>query len=308
MLAAAGYRVIVPYLRGYGTTRFLSNETVRNGQQSALAVDIIALMDALGDPEAIDRRLRLGRAHGRHHRGALAGAVQGAGLGQRLPDRQPGGQQGAAAAARRSLHWWYQFYFATEPRPGRLRGVPRTTSPGSSGRLASPKWNFDDATFDAQRRGLRQSGPRQHRHPQLPLAARPGRRASGSTTSWSSSSPQAPIIRVPTITMEGDANGAPHPEPAAYAGKFTGRYAHRLITGGIGHNLPAGGAARLRPGRHRRRRLSPCIREEPCSPAAARAACSPPELLAAGCLPAVRGAAQTARRAPAPNSPASTAG
>ena len=97
-LGSAGYRVIVPFLRGYGTTRFLSNQTSRNGQPSAIAADMIALMDALKIEKATIARLRLGRADSQHHGCALAGPLQGHGVGERLSDRQPGSRQEAIAA------------------------------------------------------------------------------------------------------------------------------------------------------------------------------------------------------------------
>jgi pimeloyl-ACP methyl ester carboxylesterase len=165
----------------------------------------------------------------------LAEAVQGSGLGRRLPDRQSGGQQGAAAP-KAELAWWYQFYFATSRGRAGYEKY-RKDFARLIWQTASPKWSFDDATFDRSaqafdnpdhvnivihnyrwRIGLAE-GERQYNALEKRLA-------------------EAPVIRVPTITMEGDANGAAHPEPAAYAGKFAGKYAHRLIKGGVGHNLP----------------------------------------------------------------------
>ena len=136
LLASAGYRVIVPYLRGYGTTRFLSAETPRNGQQAALAVDIIALDGCAQDREGDRRRLRLGRAHRQHHRGALAGALQGHGLGERLSDRQPGSQQDAAAAEGRARSGGTS---STSPPSAAAPATRNTgaTSPSSSG--SSPR-------------------------------------------------------------------------------------------------------------------------------------------------------------------------
>ena len=236
VLAAAGYRVIVPYLRGYGTTRFLSSDTPRNGQQAALAVDIIALDGCAQDREGGRRRLRLGRADGRHRRRALAGALQGAGLGERLSDRQPGGQQDAAAAEGRARSGGTS---TTSPPSAAAPATSNTgaSSPSSSGSSPRRKWDFDDATFERSaaafdnpdhvaivihnyrwRLGLAEGEP-QYDDLEARLA-------------------HGPVITVPTITLEGDANGAPHPDPGSYARKFSGKYAHRLIKGGIGHNLP----------------------------------------------------------------------
>lgn len=235
LLAAQGYRVIVPYLRGYGATRFLSDATMRNGQQAALAADIVALMDALKIQTA-----------------TLAGFDWGARTANIVAAMWPerckamvsvsgyliGSQEANAAPLPPSaeLAWWYQFYFATERGKAGYEKY-RHDFAKLIWQLASPKWNFDDATFDRSaaafnnpdhvaivihnyrwRLGLAEGEP-QFDDLEKRLA-------------------KAPVISVPTITLEGDANGAPHPEPAAYAKKFSGKYAHRLIKGGIGHNLP----------------------------------------------------------------------
>ena len=164
LLASAGYRVIVPYLRGYGTTRFLSSDTPRNGQPSAVALDIIALMDALKIQKAIIGGFDWGAPDGRHHRGAVAGALQGPRLGERLSDRQPGSWQEMPLPPKAELQWWYQYYFATER--GRA-GYDKYRHDFSKliWQIASPKWDFDDATFDRSRGVLRQSGPRRDRDP-----------------------------------------------------------------------------------------------------------------------------------------------
>ena len=235
LLAAAGYRVIVPYLRGYGSTRFLSEATPRKGQQSALAVDTIALMDALGIQTRRSCRLRLGRADGQHRRGPVARALQGPGVGQRLPDRQPASRPGAAAAGSRAA-LVVPVLLRYRARPGRLRQEPsRLRQAHLAHRLTEVELRRRHVRPD--RRGLRQPRSRRHRDPQLPLAARPGRRR-GAIRRPGTPAGRSPVIAVPTITLEGDANGAPHPGPAAYAEKFPGKYAHRTITGGIGHNLP----------------------------------------------------------------------
>ena len=235
ILAAAGYRVIVPYLRGYGSTRFLSADTPRNGQQSVVAVDIIALMDAL----KIDKAILGGFDWGARTVDIIAAlwpqrvkaivSVSGYLIGNQAAGKTP-------LPPKAELQWWYQFYFATERGQAGYE-ANRHDFNKLIWRLASPKWNFDDATYDRSaesfnnpdhvavvihnyrwRLGLAQGEP-QYDALEARLAT-------------------APAISVPAITMEGDANGAPHPEPAAYAKKFTGKYQHRNIDGGIGHNLP----------------------------------------------------------------------
>ncbi len=235
VLTSAGYRSIVPYLRGYGTTRFRSAEAVRNSQQSALAVDAIDLLDALKIKSATFAAFDLG-ARTANIVAALwpercKGLVSVSGylIGSQAANKVP-------LPPSAELQWWYQYYFATER--GRA-GYEKYRNDFAKliWKLASPKWNFDDATFDRSaaafanpdhvaisihnyrwRLGLAE-GERKYDDLEKRLA-------------------EFPVIAVPTITLEGDANGAPHPEPSAYAKKFTGKYEHRLITGGIGHNLP----------------------------------------------------------------------
>jgi pimeloyl-ACP methyl ester carboxylesterase len=235
LLAASGFRVIIPHLRGYGSTRFLSDATVRNGQPSAIAVDVIALMDAL----RVDKAVLAGFDWGARTANIMAAlwperckamvSVSGYLIGSQEAGKMP-------LPPGAELQWWYQFYFATER--GRL-GYEKYRRDFSKliWRLASPKWDFDDATFDRSaaafdnpdhvaivihnyrwRLGLAEGEP-QFDNLEKRLA-------------------EGPVIAAPTITMEGDSNGAPHPEPAAYAKKFSGKYEHRLIKGGIGHNLP----------------------------------------------------------------------
>ncbi len=235
ILAAQGYRVIVPYLRGYGATRFLSADTMRNGQPSAVAVDTTALMEALGLKSAViggfDWGGRTGDIIAALWPERCKGLVSVSGY---LIGSQAAGKVPLPPAA--ELQWWYQFYFATER--GR-DGYDKYRHDFNKliWKLASPKWNFDDATFDRTaaafdnpdhvaivihnyrwRQGLAE-GESKYDDIEKRLAA-------------------APVISVPTITMEGDANGAPHPEPASYRGKFSGKYESRVIKGGIGHNLP----------------------------------------------------------------------
>ena len=235
ILASVGYRVLVPYVRGYGPTRFLSDATLRNGQPSRLAVDVIDFMDAL----KIQKATLAGFDWGARSADIVAAlwperckalvAVSGYLIGNQEVGRMP-------LPPKAELEWWYQFYFATER--GRL-GYEKYRHDFAKliWQLASPQWKFDDATFDRSavsfenpdhvgivvhnyrwRLGLAQGEPR-YDDLEERLA-------------------KSPVITVPTITLEGDANGAPHPDPRLYASKFSGRYTHRFITGGIGHNLP----------------------------------------------------------------------
>jgi pimeloyl-ACP methyl ester carboxylesterase len=234
-LASAGYRVIVPYLRGYGTTRFLSSETFRNGQPSAVAVDTIAFMDALKIEKATIGAFDWGARTANiiaalwPERCKAMVSVSGYLIGSQEAGKMP-------LPPKAELEWWYQFYFATER--GRA-GYDKYLHDFAKliWQLASPKWDFDDATFDRTaasfdnpdhvgivihnyrwRLGLAQGEPK-YDDLEKRLA-------------------EGPVITVPTITLEGDANGAPHPDPSSYAKKFSGKYAHRLIKGGVGHNLP----------------------------------------------------------------------
>jgi pimeloyl-ACP methyl ester carboxylesterase len=235
LLASAGYRVIIPYLRGYGTTRFLSGQTLRNGQQSVVAIDIIALMDALKLQKAIIAGFDWGARTANiiaalwPERCKAMVSVSGYLIGSQASNEIP-------LPPKAELAWWYQYYFATER--GRA-GYEKYRHDFAKliWQLASPKWDFDDATFDRSaasfdnpdhvgivihnyrwRIGLAEGEPK-YDDLEKRLA-------------------QAPVITVPTITLEGDANGAPHPDPSSYAKRFSGKYANRTITGGIGHNLP----------------------------------------------------------------------
>jgi pimeloyl-ACP methyl ester carboxylesterase len=235
LLAAQGYRVIVPYLRGYGTTRFLRDDTVRNGQQSVVAVDAVALLDALDIQQAVlagcdwgARTADIIAALWPERCTALV-SVSGYLIGSQEANKMP-------LPPEAELQWWYQYYFATER--GRV-GYDKDRHDFAKliWHLASPKWDFDDATFDRSaasfdnpdhvdivihnyrwRLGLAEGEP-EYDVLEKQLA-------------------EGPVITVPTITLEGDANGAFHPDPSAYAKKFSGRYSHRTIEGGIGHNLP----------------------------------------------------------------------
>jgi pimeloyl-ACP methyl ester carboxylesterase len=235
LLASAGYRVIVPYLRGYGTTRFLSEATFRNGQQAALGVDVVELMDALG----IDRAIIAGFDWGARTANIMAAlwpercraivSVSGYLIGSQQANQAP-------LPPKAELQWWYQYYFATERgRAGYERY--RNDFARLIWEIASPQWEFDEATFDRTARSF--DNPDHvdiviHNY-RWRLGLADGEPAYEDLERRLA---EAPVISVPAITLEGDANGAPHPDPAAYAGKFTGKYSHRLIAGGVGHNLP----------------------------------------------------------------------
>jgi pimeloyl-ACP methyl ester carboxylesterase len=236
LLSAAGYRVIIPHLRGYGTTRFLSADTFRNGQQAAMGADLIALMDAL----KIERAILAGYDWGARIANTVAAlwperckamvSVSGYLIANRELNKRP-------LPPKAEYSWWYQFYFATARGQAGYEEY-RHEFAKLIWRTASPKWNFDDATFDRSaaafdnpdhvsivihnyrwRQSLAEGEP-QYDDLERRLA-------------------QGPVITVPTITLEGDANGAPHAADAAsYRNKFSGRYAHRILTGGIGHNPP----------------------------------------------------------------------
>ena len=234
LLAKAGHRVIVPYVRGYGATRFLSSETLRNGQPSALAVDTIALMDAL----KIDKAILAGFDWGARTANIVAAlwperckamvSVSGYLIGSQEAGKMP-------LPPTNELQWWYQYYFATER--GRA-GYEKYRHDFAKliWQIASPKWKFDNATFERTaasfnnpdhvsivihnyrwRLGLAEGEPK-YDDLENRLAA-------------------FPVITVATITLQGDADGAPRPDPSSYAKKFSGKYSHRTIKGGIGHNL-----------------------------------------------------------------------
>jgi pimeloyl-ACP methyl ester carboxylesterase len=235
LLAAAGYRVIVPYLRGYGATRFLSEATFRNGQQSALGVDAIAFMDALGIKEAIIAGFDWGARTANvvaalwPDRCRAMVSVSGYLIGNPEVNKAP-------LPPPAELQWWYQYYFATER--GRA-GYDRYRRDFNKliWQIASPQWDFDDATFDrtaASFDNLDHVDIVIHNYRwRLGLAEGEPRYDDLERTLFT-----GPEITVPTITLEGDANGAFHPDPGAYAKKFSGPYEHRTITGGVGHNLP----------------------------------------------------------------------
>ncbi|MBV8850931.1 MAG: alpha/beta hydrolase [Methylobacteriaceae bacterium] len=233
LLTARGYRVIVPFLRGYGSTHFLSDTTIRNGQPAAIALDIVAFMDAL----KIERATLAGFDWGARTANIIAAlwperckamvSVSGYLIGNQETGKMP-------LPPKAELQWWYQF--ATDR--GRV-GYERYRREFSKliWRLASPKWNFDDATFERSAKAFDNAD-----HVAIVIHNYRWRLALADGESRyddvEKRLAQSPTISVPTITMEGDANGAPHPEPAAYAKMFSGKYSHRNVIGGIGHNLP----------------------------------------------------------------------
>jgi pimeloyl-ACP methyl ester carboxylesterase len=235
LLAAEGYRVIVPFLRGHGTTRFLSDATLRNGQPLAIATDIIALMDAL----KLEKATIAGFDWGARTADIMAAlwpqrcqalvSVSGYLIGSQEAGKKP-------LPPKAELQWWYQFYFATE-RGRAGYEMYRSEFAKLIWQLASPNWNFDDATFERSAKAFDNPD-----HVAIVIHNYRWRQglAEGETKydALEKQLAQGPVISVPTITMEGDANGAPHPEPAAYAKMFSGTYSHRTIKGGIGHNLP----------------------------------------------------------------------
>ncbi|HYB25574.1 MAG TPA: alpha/beta hydrolase [Solirubrobacteraceae bacterium] len=235
MLASAGFHVVVPYVRGYGSTRFLSDGTIRNGQQAVLANDTVELMDALN----LDTAIIAGFDWGGRSADIVAalwperctGLVSVSGY---LIGSQAGGKLPLAPEAERQ--WWYQYYFATERGRDGYDKCRREFAK-LIWRTASPKWNFDDATFD---RSAASFDNPDHVHIVIHnyrwrLGLADGEAEYDELEKRLASGPK---ISVPTITLEGDANGAPHPDPSSYAEKFSGRYSHRTLEGGIGHNLP----------------------------------------------------------------------
>ena len=227
--------MIVPYLRGYGTTRFLSGETARNGQPSAVATDTVALMDAL----KIQKPIVAGFDWGARTACIMAAlwperckalvSVSGYLIGSQVAGKMP-------LPPKAELEWWYQFYFATDRGRAGYEKYRREFSK-LIWQIASPKWDFDDATFDRSAESFDNTDLvaiviHNYRW-RLGLAE-----GEAKYDDLEKRLAEGPLISVPTITLESDANGAPHPDPSAYAKKFSGKYEHRTIEGGIGHNLP----------------------------------------------------------------------
>jgi pimeloyl-ACP methyl ester carboxylesterase len=233
LLAARGYRVIVPYLRGYGTTKFLSADTLRNGQQSAVALDIIALMDALKIQKAII---------GGFDWGSRTADIMAA----LWPDRCKGivavsGYLITNVAAQKEplppageLGWWYQYYFSTDRGK---RGYEKYTDAFNKliWRNVSPKWAFDDATYNRTAEAF-------HNPDHVAIVIHNYRWRLGLADGESKYDEYEqklfaqPDITVPTVTIGSDFDGA-NADGAAYAKKFTGKYSHRVLKG-IGHNVP----------------------------------------------------------------------
>ncbi|WP_298735657.1 alpha/beta hydrolase [uncultured Chitinophaga sp.] len=235
LLAAKGYRVLIPYLRGYGSTRFLSAATPRNGQQSALAEDVIAFMDALKIRQAViggfdwgARTADIVAALWPERVKALV-SVSGYLIGSQQANKAP-------LPPKAELSWWYQFYFATE-RGREGYDANRKEFSRLIWQTASPTWQFDNATFERSAAAFDNPD-----HVAIVIDNYRWRlglsRGEAKYDALEKQLAAAPAITVPTVTLEGDANGAPHPDPSKYAAKFTGKYVHHTISGGIGHNLP----------------------------------------------------------------------
>jgi pimeloyl-ACP methyl ester carboxylesterase len=235
LLAQAGYRVIVPYLRGYGSTRFLSDATMRSGQPSALARDTIDLMDAL----KIQKAIIAGFDWGARSANIIAAlwperckaivSVSGYLIGNQEAGRLP-------LPPKAEYQWWYQFYLASD-RGRKGYEKYRRDFAKLIWQLASPKWNFEDAAFDRSAAAFDNTDHVAivtHNY-RWRIGIAEGEAKYDELEKRLATSPN---ITVPTITLEGDANGAPHPQPDSYAKKFSGKYAHRTIGGGVGHNLP----------------------------------------------------------------------
>jgi pimeloyl-ACP methyl ester carboxylesterase len=235
LLAAAGYRVIVPHLRGFGTTQFLSDEAIRYGEQAALALDVTSVMDAL----EVEKAIIAGFDWGARSAGIVAAlwperckglvSVSGYLIGSREANKRP-------LPPSAELAWWYQFYFATERGRDGYEQY-RHDFAKLIWQTASPQWDFDDDTFDRSAASFENAD-------HVDIVIHNYRWRIGSADGepqyddLEEKLAQGPLITVPTITLEGDANGAPHPEAASYREKFTGPYAHHVLTGGVGHNPP----------------------------------------------------------------------
>jgi pimeloyl-ACP methyl ester carboxylesterase len=235
VLAEAGYRVVVPFLRGFGTTRFRSGDAVRNGQQAALAADVIDLMDAL----RIESAILAGCDWGARTANVVAAlwpqrcramvSVSGYLIGNPTVNKSP-----LPPAA--ELSWWYQFYFATDRGRAGYDHYRRDFAK-LIWHTASPEWSFDDKTFNRTAGSFDNADHVDiviHNY-RWRLGLAPGESRYDDLEEQLAATP---VISVPTITLEGDANGAPHPEPSVYASKFSDKYAHRTVSGGVGHNLP----------------------------------------------------------------------
>jgi pimeloyl-ACP methyl ester carboxylesterase len=234
ILAAKGYRVIIPYLRGFGTTQFVSSTVSRNGQQSAFAVDMIAFMDALNIRNAIvggfDWGARTANIMAALWPERVRGLVSVSGylIGSQEANMSP-------LKPKTEQSWWYQYYFATERGAA---GYESNTYEFTKliWETASPTWKFSKYTFDRSAASFKNPD-----HVRIVVDNYRWRlglsKGDEKYDKLEARLARAPSVTVPTVTLEGDANGAPHPDPGTYAARFKGRYAHHTITG-IGHNLP----------------------------------------------------------------------
>ncbi|WP_333863211.1 alpha/beta fold hydrolase [Sphingobacterium sp.] len=235
LLATKGYHVLIPYLRGYGTTTFISSKTMRNAQQSAVALDIVKFMDAL----KIDKAIIAGFDWGARTADIIAAlwperctalvAVSGYLIGTPKANKKP-------LPPNAEFLWWYQYYFATERG---YKGYQANTAAFNKliWKTASPEWDFDDETYERAARAF--DNPDHvaiviHNY-RWRLGLSKGEKKYDRLEAKLS---KLPVISVPTVTLEGDANGAAFPPPSNYASKFTGKYKHHTLKGGIGHNLP----------------------------------------------------------------------
>jgi pimeloyl-ACP methyl ester carboxylesterase len=235
LLSSKGYRVIIPFLRGYGTTSFLSQESFRNGQQAALAVDLVDFMNALGIKKAI-----LGGFDWGARTAAIVAAlwperckalvsVSGYLIGNRAAGTVP-------LTPASELQWWYQYYFATARGKAGYEKY-RYDFNKLIWQIASPKWNFSEATFERTASSFNNAD-----HVAIVIHNYRWRLGFADGESkyddLEDKLSKSPVITVPAITLEGDANGAPHSVETSYANKFSGKYTHKILKGGIGHNLP----------------------------------------------------------------------
>lgn len=235
LLADRGFRVIIPHLRGHGTTTFLSAQTPRNGQQSAIAADIIEFMDSLKIQSAViggfdwgARTANIIAALWPERCKALV-SVSGYLIGSQQSNQKP-------LTPKAELSWWYQYYFATE-RGYKGYKENRNEFAKLIWQTASPQWKFDDATFNRSAASLENPD-----HAEIVINNYRWRLGLADGESkydeYEKKLAAFPDIHVPTITIEGDANGAPHPNPQDYARRFKGKYRHITLEGGIGHNPP----------------------------------------------------------------------
>ena len=234
LLAGQGLRVVVPHLRGYGPTRFLSDRTPRSGQQAALGADLLALLDALH----IERAIVAG-----YDWGGRAACVVSAlwprrvrGLvsvnGYNLQDIARSGQP---AAPDKEHRLWYQYYFHGERGRAGLAANRRELA-RLLWRMWSPQWAFTDADFERSAPAF--DNPdfvdvviHSYRHRFALVAGDPA------LEEFERRLAAQPAITVPAITLDGDADGV-SAGGSPRAGRFAGRHEHRVVAGGIGHDLP----------------------------------------------------------------------